>query len=89
MALKRVYSVRKKQPRCRRNTISTLREVHVKPPEVGDVQIYKGQKLTVTKVFHKPKIGILIEYSGKGTDVGVCLAHYWWDKIKESKDSNR
>ena len=93
MGLKKVLSLKKKQPKCRRNTVSTLADIRNAPiPKVGETYFAgrgkRRNRFTITRVFNHPKSGPLVEYEVSNGDMGVCLAHYWWDKVKEAKEDS-
>ena len=90
MVLRKTFNFKKKRSKCRRNTITTLNQHRNAPiQDVGEAIIYKGRKLTIDRVFAHAKAGNCVAYSAKNGDEGVCLAHYWWDKVKEAQEDEQ
>lgn len=83
----RVFSVLKKQVKCRRNTIQLLSNYNKRQiPPHGDSIEYKGVKETITKISSHPTAGPVVHFETEKGDIGACLSHYWWDKKEEAKD---
>lgn len=91
--MRKTFNVLKKLADCRRTRISSIAEYKSPDiPSIGDVIFYNGRKIKVIRVFNHPKSGPLVEWKSEkdgelnSNYMGACLAHYWWDKIKEMED---